>query len=127
MVSRGAAQKEEARQIAPGCSSIRSGFWNTLCPPLHSLAKAPFGGFPLLIFVYSPNGRAFDRSVDCSWTLRPKALDFRFRRGSQWLRHRLLLQCVLEHFVKRVDVSDLDVADNLGCQVGHDVRFVVRG
>jgi len=39
MVSRGAAQKEEARQIAPGCSSIRSGFWNTLCPPLHPLAK----------------------------------------------------------------------------------------
>src|SRR5438046_4475074 len=42
--------------------------------------------------------------VDGSWAPRPKALGFRFRRRSQWLGHRLLLQRVIEHFVERVDV-----------------------
>lgn len=32
MVSRDAAQKQQAWQIAPGSMTIRSGFWNTLCP-----------------------------------------------------------------------------------------------
>ena len=38
--------------------------------------------------------------VDGSWAPRPKALGFRFRRRSQWLGHRLLLQRVIEHFVE---------------------------
>ena len=45
MVSRDAAQEEAARQIAPGSRTIRSGFWNTLCPPRHSPAKTPFHNF----------------------------------------------------------------------------------
>src|SRR5437870_7637675 len=64
--------------------------------------------------------------VDGSWAPRPKALGFRFRRRSQWLGHRLLLQRVIEHFVERVDVGDLDIAENIGCKVGHDVGLVVR-
>jgi hypothetical protein len=45
MVSRDAAQEEAARQIAPGSRTIRSGFWNTLCPPRHCPAKTPFHNF----------------------------------------------------------------------------------
>src|SRR5690348_13032753 len=45
MISRDAAQEEAARQIAPGCRTIRSGFWNTLRPPRHSPAKTPFHNF----------------------------------------------------------------------------------
>ena len=51
MVSRDAAQKEQARPIKPGSIKIRLGFWNTLCPPRHPPAKPPFHGFSLLVFV----------------------------------------------------------------------------
>jgi hypothetical protein len=45
MVSRDAAQEEAAGKIAPGSRTIRSGFWNTLCPPRHCPAKTPFHNF----------------------------------------------------------------------------------
>src|SRR5437660_10180396 len=64
--------------------------------------------------------------VDGSWAPRPKALGVRFRRRSQWLGHRLLLQRVIEHFDERVDVGDLDIAGNIGRKHGHDLVRAVR-
>src|SRR6266550_2454186 len=52
--------------------------------------------------------------VDGSWAPRPKALGFRFRRRSQWLGHRLLLQRVIEHFVARLAPSTFSLTPPIG-------------
>src|SRR5213595_2467561 len=64
--------------------------------------------------------------VNCPWTFRAKAFAFRLRLRIQWRGHRLLLQRMFEHFVKRVHVGDLDIAKNLRRQISHHVRLVVR-
>ena len=66
-------------------------------------------------------------SVDGPRAIRANALRFWFRLRNDRRCHRLFLERVLQDFVQRVYVGDLNIAENLRSEIRHDIRLVVRG
>src|SRR5438270_3998262 len=111
--------KRKARHNLPGFS------FTFQFPRSHtSMASAP--GIRLSTS-HPPRVTNHRPSVDGPRALRAQWLRLRRRLWRNWLRHRLLLERVLEDFIERAHVGDLDVAKNVRRQVGCHVRLVVCG
>src|SRR5712692_811976 len=94
-------------------------------------ARQTSPGLPTLLFVGTPAAAgtlpscSICFSVNCPWPPRANALLFWLRLRHDRRCHRLLLERVLQNFVQRAHVGDLNIAENLRSEIRHDIRLVI--